>query len=391
MISEYVATRKMKRYERECRGISSGLIELMNIPGLGPKTLALLHKRVRISNFEDLKRALDTGALLKLKGFGQKKIDNIKRGIDLWLARQKRMLIGVALPLAENLRKEIRKIGLIERAEVAGSLRRRKEDIGDLDVLIISRDSPRAVRELIRLPLVKQVLELGDTKATVMIEGGIHVDIRAVARESYGAALQYFTGSKQHNIHLRKLARDRALKFNEYGVFRGDKRLGGRDEAEVYGFMPKLIEIGDLDILAHPSSRLLGTREPLEMDFERVLDAASKVGCALEINGSMYRLDLNDVLARTAQEAGALLAINSDAHSTAQLDQIRYGVFQACRGWVQARSVVNTWSWAKLNRWLKARPRRSNANHWTGRRTYDRVGVVAQVSGNSGATVPPDD
>ena len=519
MISEYVATRKMKRYERECRGISSGLIELMNIPGLGPKTLALLHKRVRISNFEDLKRALDTGALLKLKGFGQRRIDNIKRGIDLWLARQKRMLIGVALPLAENLRKEIRKIGLIERAEVAGSLRRRKEDIGDLDVLIISRDSPRAVRELIRLPLVKQVLELGDTKATVMIEGGIHVDIRAVARESYGAALQYFTGSKQHNIHLRKLARDRALKFNEYGVFRGDKRLGGRDEAEVYGFVPKLIEIGDLrgdlhthstysdgkstieemvehatelgyeyiaitdhspsqriahgldldrlerkiedierlrkerkdrlphillgaevdilgdgkldypddvlgrmdivvaaihslfrqskdritgclvdaltdphvDILAHPSSRLLGTREPLEMDFERVLDAASKVGCALEINGSMYRLDLNDVLARTAQEAGALLAINSDAHSTAQLDQIRYGVFQACRGWVQARSVVNTWSWAKLNRWLKARPRRSNANHWTGRRTYDRVGVVAQVSGNSGATVPPDD
>ncbi len=153
MISEYVASRKMKRYERECRGISSGLIELMNISGLGPKTLALLHKRVRISNFKDLKRALDAGALLKLKGFGQKKIDNIKRGIDLWLASQKRMLIGVALPLplAENLLTEIRKIGLIERAEVAGSLRRRKEDIGDMDVLIISQDGPRVLSELTRL------------------------------------------------------------------------------------------------------------------------------------------------------------------------------------------------------------------------------------------------
>ena len=507
MISEYVATRKMKRYDRECRGIPEGVIELMSIPGLGPKTLALLHKRVHVSNFEDLKRCLDTGALLKLKGFGQKKIDNIQRGIDLWLASQQRMLIGVALPLAENLLTEIRKMGLIERAEVAGSLRRRKEDIGDLDVLIVSKDSPRALRELTRLPLVKQVLELGDTKATFIIEGGIHVDIRAVARESYGAALQYFTGSKQHNIHLRKLARERGLKFNEYGVFRGDKRLGGKDEAEVYAFMrmpvmppeiredrgeieaalagrlPKLIEIGHLrgdlhthstysdgkstieemlehaaglgyeyialtdhspsqriargldldrlerkieeiehlrkkrkdrmphillgaeidilsdgkldypdevlgrldivvaaihslfrqskdritgrlldalsnphvDILAHPTGRLLGTRDPLEMDYERVLKGALKAGAALEINGSMYRLDLNDVMAKAAQESRVLLAIDSDAHSTAQLDQIRYGVFQARRGWIESRSVINTWSWAKLGRWLKSR------------------------------------
>ena len=507
MISEYVATRKIKRYEQERKGIPAGLIELMSIPGLGPKTLALLHKTVHVKNFEDLKRCLDTGALLKLKGFGQKKIDNIQRGIDLWLGSQQRMLIGVALPLAENLLTEIRKLKLIERAEVAGSLRRRKEDIGDLDVLIVSKQSPQALRELSRLPLVKQVLELGDTKAAVVIEGGIHVDIRAVARESYGAALQYFTGSKQHNIHLRKLARDSGLKFNEYGVFRGEKRLGGKDEAEVYGFMsmpvmppeiredrgeieaalagrlPKLIEIDDLrgdlhahstysdgkstieemvehaaelgyeyialtdhspsqriargldldrlerkieeidrlrkkrkdrlphillgtevdilgdgkldypddvlerldivvaaihslfrqskdrmtgrlldalanpqlDILAHPTGRLLGTREPLEMDYERVLQAAVKARTALEINGSMYRLDLNDVMAKAAQESGVLLAIGSDAHHTAQLDQIRYGVFQARRGWIEARSVINTWSWAKLSRWLKDR------------------------------------
>ena len=129
MIDEYVHTRKIKRYEQECKRIPAGLIELMSIPGLGPKTLALLHKKFRISSLEDLKSCLDKAASSKLKGFGQKKIDNIKRGIDLWLASQERMLIGVALPLADNLLSELLKIKLIERAEIAGSLRRRRETI----------------------------------------------------------------------------------------------------------------------------------------------------------------------------------------------------------------------------------------------------------------------
>jgi len=507
MIGEYVRTRKIKRYQQECKGIPEGLIELMSIPGLGPKTLALLHEKFRISCLDDLKSCLEKAATSKLKGFGQKKIDNIKRGIDLWLASQKRMLIGVALPLAENLLSQLRKVKLIEHADVAGSLRRRRETIGDVDVLIVSKDSPRALQQVVKLPVVKQVLGVGDTKATVIIEGGIQVDIRSVARESYGAALQYFTGSKQHNIHLRTLARERGLKFNEYGVFRGEKRVGGKDEAEMYarmdmpamppeiredrgeieaaleGRLPKLTEGRDLrgdlhthstysdgkstieemvehaaelgyeyialtdhspsqriahgldrdrleqkieeverlrkkrkdrpprvlmgtevdiladgkldypdeilarldivvasihslfhqskdeitnrllaalanphvDILGHPTSRLIGSREPIEMDFERVLGAAVKSGAALEINGSMYRLDLNESMARAAQEAGALLAIGSDAHSIPQLDQIRYGVFQARRGWIEARSVINTWPWAKLGRWLDQR------------------------------------
>ncbi len=507
MIEEYIRTRRIKRYKQECKGIPMGLIELMSIPGLGPKTLAQLHRKFRIRGLNDLKNCLEKAASFKLKGFGQKKIDNIKRGIDLWLASQKRMLIGVALPLAENLLSELRKIKIIEHADVAGSLRRRRETIGDVDVLIISKHSPRALQQLVKLPVVKQVLGVGDTKATVIIEGGIQVDVRSVARESYGAALQYFTGSKQHNIHLRTLARQRGLKLNEYGAFRGEKRVGGKDEAEMYALMdmpvmppeiredkgeieaamagrlPNLIEVRDLhgdlhahttysdgkstieemvehaaklgyeyialtdhspsqrvargldldrleqkieeierlrkrrrglaphiligtevdiladgkldypdeilarldivvaaihslfrhnkdettgrlldalanpqlDILAHPTSRLIGSREPLEIDFERVLDAAVKYGAALEINGSMYRLDLNDSMARAAYEAGVLLAIGSDAHSIAQLDQIRYGVFQARRGWVEARSVINTWAWTKLNRWLDRR------------------------------------
>lgn len=508
MIDEYVRTAKIARYERESRGIAPGLIELMSIPGLGPKTLALLNQKYHVKSLDDLQASLEKAGDAKLRGFGQKKIDNIKRGIQLWQASHKRMLIGVALPLAENLLSELRKIELIERAEVAGSVRRRKETIGDVDVLIVSKDSAEALRKVTALPLVKQVLGLGDTKATVIIEGGIQVDIRAVAKESYGAALQYFTGSKQHNIHLRTLARGRGLKFNEYGVFRGAKRVGGKDEAEVYSFLhmpvvppeiredrgeiesaiagklPKLIELKDLrgdlhthttysdgtstleemvehagelgyeyialtdhspsqrvahgltvdcleqkieeierlrkkrrrdrlpqiligaevdiladgkldypdnvlarldivvaavhslfrhnkdlttgrlldalanpqvDILAHPTSRLIGSREPLDLDFPRVIAGALKAQVALEVNGSMYRLDLNDSMAKAAQEAGVLLAIGSDAHSTAQLDQIRYGVFQARRGWVEARSVVNTWPLAKLNRWLEQR------------------------------------
>ncbi len=486
MIDEYVRTRKIKRYERECKGIPAGLIDLMSIPGLGPKTLALLHRKFHIRCLTDLERCLKKAAVVQLKGFGQKKIDNIKRGIELWVSSQKRMLIGVALPLAEHLLSELRKIKLIEHADVAGSLRRRRETIGDLDVLIVSKDGPRALQQIVKLPEVKQVIGIGDTKATVIIEGGIQVDVRSVARESYGAALQYFTGSKQHNIHLRTLAQKRGLKLNEYGAFRGRKRVGGEDEAGMYalldmqvippelredkgeieaaiaGRLPELIEARDLrgdlhthttysdgkatiaemvehaaalgyeyialtdhspsqrvahgldldrleqkieeierlrrkrkdrapriligaevdiladgqldypdkilarfdiviasihslfhqskdeiterllvalanphvDIVGHPTSRLIGSREALEMNFERVIAAAVKSGAALEINGSMYRLDLNDSMARAAQEAGVLLAIGSDAHSTAQLDQIRYGVFEARRGWI---------------------------------------------------------
>lgn len=504
MIQEYIKTGRIRRFEAERRGIPDELIELMYIPGLGPKTLALLHKRLHIRGFEDLKRALDSGALLKLPGFREKKIENIRRGISLWLSSKQRMPLGTALPLAEELLDRIRKNTLVETADLAGSIRRRRETIGDIDILIISPDSARALKEMARLPSVKQVLALGETRATVIIEGGIQVDIRAVPAESFGAALQYFTGSKQHNVHLRTIARDKNLKFNEYGVFRGNKRIAGQTEEQVYKTLnmpapppelredrgeieaalnrklPTLIEISDLrgdlhahtnysdgrssieemveraaqlgyeyialtdhspsariargleldrlqekieeleevrkkrgrrkprillgaevdilpdgkldypddvlrrfevvtasvhasfkqsrdrmtgrlvdaianpyvHILGHPTTRLIGSRAPVEFDFEKVVRAAVDTGTALEVNGSPLRLDLTDTMARAAIEAGAVLAINSDAHSAAQLELIRFGVYQARRGWVEARSVVNTWTWAKLSRWL---------------------------------------
>ncbi len=510
MIEEYLKTRRIRRYERERRGIADELIDLMNIPGLGPKTLAVLRSKLRIQCFDDLKRAIDENKLLKLTGFGAKKVENLKRGIDLWLAGRQRMPLGVALPLAENLLTDLRAIDLIERSDLAGSIRRARETIGDLDVLIMTGKSADALRRISQLPAVRRVNAVGETRASVLIEGGIQVDVRAVPKECYGATLQYFTGSKQHNIHLRTLARKAGLKINEYGIFRGRKRIGGAGEEEVYsslgipmtippelredrgeieaalqGKLPPLISLADLrgdlhahtdysdgkasaeemvehaaklgyeyialadhspaariahgldrdrleqkiaeverlrrkrrgqpplillgaevdilpdgsldypdevlakldvvtasvhavfrqskdrmtrrlldamanplvQILGHPTGRLLGSREPVELDLERVIEKAASAGVALEVNASMYRLDLSDVMARAVQNGGALLAINSDAHSTAQLEHIKYGVMQARRGWIESRTVVNTWPWNKLNRWLQERRR----------------------------------
>jgi DNA polymerase (family 10) len=505
MIEEYIEKKRISRYDRERKGIPDELINLMSIPGLGPKTLATLHKKLHITGFEDLKRALDSGALTQFPGFGARKIGNLQRGIQLWLSSRQRMTLGVALPLAERLLQDVRSVRGVERADLAGSIRRWRETIGDVDVLIISRDSPAALQRLVKLPQVKEVLSVGDTRATMIIEGGVQVDIRAVTPDSYGAALQYFTGSKQHNVHLRTIGRKLGLKINEYGVYRGDKRVGGVSEEDVYRLLdmqtmppemredrgeieaalahglPTLIEstdirgdlhahtnysdgrstmeemiegakqlkydyialtdhspsarvargldrkrleekIGEFEklqrkqgdgrpglllgaevdilsdgkldypdsvlqrfdvvtasihtafrqskdritgrlldaianphvhIIGHPTTRLIGSREPAEFDFDRVIRAVADGHVALEVNGSPLRLDLNDIMARTAQEAGVLLAINSDAHSVSQLKYVRYGVSVARRAWVQPRSVVNTLPWSKLQRWLR--------------------------------------
>ncbi len=507
MIEEYIETGHIRRCEREMSDVPDELIEMMDIPGLGPKTLALLHEKFRIKNLADLRRLIEKGALREARGFGEKKIENLRRGIELYQSSKRRRLLGMVLPVAEALLDEARRTKLVERADLAGSIRRGRETVADIDLLISSRKAEEALREFVKSPMVKRVTAIGETKASVLIDGDLQVDVRAVPKESYGAALQYFTGSKQHSVHLRTIAQKKGLKINEYGVFRGEKRIGGEDEEDVYRLLgiktpppelredrgeieaaaedelPKLIEEGDLrgdlhthttwsdgrssleemveaaarlgleyiaitdhspsarianglsidrlerkieevealrkkrgaaaprilmgaevDILSdgrldypdeilerldvvvasvhgafrqskdrmtgrlldaianprvhvigHPTTRLIGSREPVEFDFERVAEASAEAGVALEVNGSPSRLDLNDVMARAASEAGAPLAINSDAHSAAQLEQTRYGILQARRGWVEARSVVNTWPWPKFTRWLRQR------------------------------------
>ena len=509
MIEEYIRTGHITRCEREMRDVPDELLVLMDIPGLGPKTLALLNKKFHIKNIKDLERLIEKGALPEFHGFGKKKIENLRRGIGMFEANTQRRRLGVVLPMAEKLLDEARRIKLVERADLAGSVRRRTETIGDIDLLIASSNGEEALREFVKLPSIKRVRALGKTSASVITEGDLQTDVRAVSQQSYGAALQYFTGSKQHTVRLRTMARERGLKINEYGVFRGEDRIGGEDEKDVYyalglkfmppelredrgeieaaidGHLPTLIEENDLrgdlhmhttwsdgrasveemveraaklgreyialtdhsqssriargldlerlelkieevealrkrrgkrkprvlmgaevDILAdgrldypdqilarldvvvasihsafrqskdritgrlldaianpyvqiigHPTTRLIGAREPVEFNFRQVVKATVAAGVALEVNGSPNRLDLNDVMTRAAHEAGSLLAIDSDAHSTAQLAQTSFGVSQARRAWVEARSVVNTWPWPKFSRWMRHRRR----------------------------------
>lgn len=504
MIEEYIETGEVQRYIAACKGIPASLIDLMEVPGLGPKTLSILHKKLGIESIEDLNSVIENGTLGKLKGFGDKRAENLRRGLELWLAGRKRIPLGAALPIADGLLAAVRKLPSVKRADIAGSIRRHRETIADLDLLLVSTDTARSLSEFSKLPAVKQVLALGDTRATVLINEGLQVDVRALDESAYGAALVYFTGSKEHNVHLRTIARARGLKLSEYGVFHGSKRIAGEDEKDVYRALkmplippelredrgeidvalddrlPELVEVRDLrgdlhshttysdgrasmkemveragqlgyeyfapadhspsarvargldldrleqkleeleklrkiwrgqklrilfgtevdilpngkldypdsilarfdvvtasvhasfkqskdemtgrlldaissphvDIIGHPTTRLLGSRGPVEFDLERVVRAAAEARVALEVNGSPYRLDLTDTMARVAQEGGALLAINSDAHSVSQLDQIKYGVFQARRGWVRAETVVTTWPLARLEQWL---------------------------------------
>lgn len=511
-IEEALRTGHIRQCDQECGKVPDSLLLLFEVRGLGPKTIDLLHRKYRVNTVDDLLRVLGSGALARTRGFGEKKIATLREALQSFTASRQRMLLGLVLPRAEELLAKIRKLPLVERAEVAGSLRRGRETIGDVDLLVTSKDSPKALLEISRLPEVTRVLAVGPTRATLLLDN-VQVDIRAVASESFGAALQYFTGSKQHNTHVRAIARRHGLKVNEYGVFRGEKRLGGAEEEEVYRLLgmpwiapelredageieaalkhalPHLVEPGDMrgdlhahttysdghstmaemvkraedlgyeyialtdhspservargldttrlgkkikelekiraqrgnarprlllgtevdilpdgtldypdailarfdvvvaavhgnfnqsprqmterilraienpyvNVLAHPTARLIGKREPIEFDFDRVVAAARKAGVALEIDGSPWRLDLNDTMARSAAQAGALLAISSDAHSTAQLAYRRFGVLQARRAWIGADKIVNTWPWEKLKKWLLARRREKAA------------------------------
>lgn len=233
-IDEYLRTGKMTKYEEVTGDVPSGLIELLEIQSLGPKTLALAHKELGVKNLEDLRRVIEDGSLARLPGMGQKKVDNIAEGINLFQASKERISLGVALPLVEEVMYQLKKRTGVERLSPAGSLRRMKETVGDIDILVETEEGGKLVDEFVHLPMVTQVLAAGETKGSVIVEGGIQVDVRAIKPESYGAALQYFTGSKAHNIHLREIAKRRGLKISEYGVFRGEEKIGGRHEEDVY-------------------------------------------------------------------------------------------------------------------------------------------------------------
>ncbi len=481
------------------REVPASLIQIMHIPGLGPKRARQLWDGLEITTIDELEAAARDGSLDSLPGFGKTLEAKILKGIEELKARAGRFKLSDADIYVQPLLAYLRKVEGLDHLEVAGSYRRRAETVGDIDILATAGEDTALMEHFVAYRDVNEVLARGPTKSSIRLKGGLQVDLRLVPRESYGAALVYFTGSKAHNIIIRGISRERGLKINEYGVFKGDKLLSGATEEEVFGSidlpwippelreargeveaarddrLPKLIERqmvrGDLqmhstysdgknsveemvnacrergydymaitdhspalamagvspedfrkqyraidklqakyddirifksaevdilddgklaldddlleamdvvvisvhskfnltrdqmtrriaramkhpsvNILAHPTGRLINRREPYPVDVEELVKVASDYGVLLELNAQPDRLDLRDYHLQMAREAGVRIVISTDAHRTAELDYMAYGVEQARRGWLEKQDVANT---RTLNQFLK--------------------------------------
>ncbi len=236
-IKEYLETGRMKKYEEVIKGIPEGLLELLNIQNLGPKTLALASKELKVKNLADLKRVIEDGSLAKLFRMGEKKVLNIKKGIELYERSKARLPLDLAMAVANEVVSYLEESPFCKDVSISGSLRRMKETIGDIDILVTGDQGDKIVDYFVRYPKTERVLAEGETKGSIMVTTetrSVQVDIRVVPEKSFGAALQYFTGSKAHNIKLRLIAKEKGLKISEYGVFRGERYIAGRREEEVY-------------------------------------------------------------------------------------------------------------------------------------------------------------
>ncbi len=269
-IKEIVTTGKFHKLEELQKEIPSGLVEMLSIEGLGPKRVKQIYDAFGVTSLEELKKYAQSGELAKLPGFGPKLIEKILKGVKQLKKAGIRFLWAEVEEIAEEIRGYLLDFEGVEIVEIAGSYRRKKETVGDLDILVVAKDYPKVSEYFIKFPKVKEVHSAGLTRSTVFLENSLQVDLRAVAKESYGAALHYFTGSKAHNIEIRKIAIEKGLKVNEYGVYKEDKKIAGATEEEVYEAvglcyiepelrenrgeieaclqkkLPKLIEYGDL-------------------------------------------------------------------------------------------------------------------------------------------------
>jgi DNA polymerase (family 10) len=236
-IEEYLQTGQMKKYTEVLSSIPEGLLKLLEIQSLGAKTIHLAHKELQVKGLEGLKKVIEDGSLSKLYGMGEKKVENIKKGIEIYEKAQERIPIFEAVSLVEDVMEYLKKAPQIGQLSPAGSLRRMRETVGDIDILAAGKHGEQIIRYFTRHPGVIRVLAEGKTKGSVLIstdKGERQVDLRIVSESEFGAALQYFTGSKAHNIKLRSMAKDKGLKISEYGVFKGQKKIAGRSEKEVY-------------------------------------------------------------------------------------------------------------------------------------------------------------
>lgn len=306
-----------------------GVVEMLRVPGLGPKKVAVLYKELGITSVEELKEACEQQRIQGLKGFGIKTelaiLDAIKRAGTA----EHRALLAEVLPIVEEIAERLRKVKGVERVEIAGSARRRKETVGDLDLLAVSSDSMKAMDALAKDPSVVEVLQQGETKQRVRLRGGMELDLRVIERDSFGAAMQYFTGSKEHNVTLRRMAQQEGLKINEYGVYRGEERVAGKSEEEVYETLglpwiapelrenrqefewaaeeklPKLLELkeirGDLHMHTTETDGKNSIREMIEgarkkgLEYIAITDHSKRVSMANGLTGDRLRKQWDEV------------------------------------------------------------------------------------------------
>ncbi|HIE10880.1 MAG TPA: DNA polymerase/3'-5' exonuclease PolX, partial [Kiritimatiellae bacterium] len=234
-IAEIVKTGRLEALEELRRGIPAGLLQMLNLPGLGPKKVKALHDRLGISGLDELHQAAEAGKIRSLPGFGAKSEHKILEAIRARADTSRRFLRSVAVSYAEALAEYLRAVPGVRRVTIAGSYRRGRETVGDLDLLAIATKSSPIMDRFVAYDEVVEILSHGTTRSSVVLRSGLQVDVRVVPQRSYGAALHYFTGSKAHNIAIRRLGQKVGLKINEYGVFRGGRHIGGRNEEDVFG------------------------------------------------------------------------------------------------------------------------------------------------------------
>ena len=506
-IEEYLKNGKIKAYEQLKKKLPLKIDELIKVEGMGPRKVKILYQKLGIKNLKDLEKAAKSHKIAPLFGFGEKTEKNILQGLEFLKRDKGRFLLGQILPVAEEVLKKIKNAEGVKQASLAGSLRRKKETIGDVDILAVAKNPEKVMDFFVSLPRVEKVWGKGGTKASVHMKDGFDMDLRIVPEKSYGAALQYFTGNKEHNIITRKIAIDKGLKLSEYGVFRGKNMIAGKTEEEVYKAiglsyiepelrenegeieanlnkkLPKIIELKDIkgdlhchsdwdggensieemarsamemgyeyigisdhtkflviehglnedqllkqhkeieqlnlkfkiknlkfrilhgceanilpdgtidikdevlekldyviagahnalkqekpkmterliraiknpnvDIISHPTGRLVGSRDEYQVDFDKILKIAKETGTILEINASPYRLDLRDLYIRRAKNEGVKMIINTDSHQKEQLNLMEYGVSMARRGWAEKSDIINTLPVEELLKYFK--------------------------------------
>jgi DNA polymerase (family 10) len=298
-ITALVATGTLPQRQQLVAMVPPGLLELLRIPGLGPKRVKLFHEQLKVNSVADLKDALEKGKVAKLPGFGPKLLEKIRDGVsDSGATAQKRMVLHEAEQYAKAIVEYLNAGGGIDEIDVAGSFRRRKETIGDLDIVVSCRNPSAVIARFGKFSEVAQVASQGDTRSTVRLSSGLQVDLRVVEPACFGAAMQYFTGSQAHTIELRKIAQAKQLKLNEYGVFRGSKCISGRTEQEVYGSLgldwipPELRENrGEIALAKEHKLPKLVTLAEIRGDLQMHTDASDGKATLVEMIDAARALD----------------------------------------------------------------------------------------------------